>query len=170
MDDRAKPRRRFSLIDAMILVAATAVGLAAYRAVRPEVQLDFDSVVATTTLLTAWSWATVLLGLKRPRAAMRRLMSRPGHAACVVASLVSLPTALLFSLAYLVHHVMVRPPFDPASVVVVSSIATGPAISASWCIMALSRRWRSETDWIEWLGRVLATCWMLAFLAMAFLW
>jgi hypothetical protein len=166
-DDKA--RRRFTLLDAMVLVAATAIGLAACKTILPDVRRTEQASAAATILLAAWSWATLVLSMQRPRPSLRRRMSWPGHAACIAASLATVMTGL----AYLLHlakfeltgNSLVRIGEAP----LICSIAAAPAVLASWLTLALGRRWRREENWIGWLGRTLGIGWILVFLATWFL-
>ena len=79
-----RPKRRLTLLDVMILVAATAIALALARATVSPVQPDGEAIVVAWAFLTPLSWAVLLLRLKRPRPGLRRLTSRPGDAACLV--------------------------------------------------------------------------------------
>jgi hypothetical protein len=115
----ATPCRKFSLLDAMILVAGMALGFAFIGNPGPELRnftwrspLDglraFDDVNAegmilrgvhrllwlVTSWLTPglipWAFATILLRLRRPRPSLRRLVRQPGFAACLAVALLSL--------------------------------------------------------------------------------
>ena len=153
MDMGARHRRRFRVLHAMALIGATAIGLAAYRTVLAEMGGDGEAVSATAMLLMTWSWATTLFMLRRPRPALRRLMRRPGHAACVATSFLSLLAALLCLFEHVRYHVLGGSMLDTRGLFVVCSVATPLAILASWCTMAFTGPWRATTDWTEWLGR-----------------
>jgi hypothetical protein len=104
--DRSLLRRRFTVFDALVLIAATAVGLGWTRAtfdgnwfelkaqgiVQPSfiVQALWKWSDLAVPCLTVWTAALALLWLRRPREAVSRLSRRPGAVACaaVVASLV----------------------------------------------------------------------------------
>ena len=104
--------RRFGVADGLILVAATAIGLAASRAITPdeltlqatwEAGLDppqggwsllfivqFACIlidVAVIPSLAAWTIACLALRLRGPRPPWRRLARRPGMVACLAATL-----------------------------------------------------------------------------------
>lgn len=87
--------RKFTLLDAMILVAATAAGLAFLRLFLAEgrffqgapFQGQFTSYVlsgieAAYPFLTTWTFALVILRLRQLRPRFRRIVRQPGMAAC----------------------------------------------------------------------------------------
>jgi hypothetical protein len=114
------PCRKFSILDAMVLVAATAVGLAFLRAsvgdfselgarMQDSVRvlagpLDhwgawglaiYSTCVQAAALSIpfgwAWSVAILLLRLRRPRPRRRRLACQPGAIACYSAAITLVP-------------------------------------------------------------------------------
>ncbi len=105
---RLRPDRRFSLADAMVLVAATAAGFAISREGQRSLSALFvdggpgvDSlerlkpvlgplargIFAWGPVLTCWALALLALRLRPPRPARRRLFAPPGVAACFLATL-----------------------------------------------------------------------------------
>jgi hypothetical protein len=108
------PVRRFTLLDAMILVAATAIaipaiwsqidnewtdafvpsywdrvqgGWRAWPGVMPAVFIA-DVIELARPCLATWTLALLALRLRRPRPTRRRLLLRPGMVACVAAACV----------------------------------------------------------------------------------
>src|SRR5688500_16484157 len=103
--------RKFTVADSLILVGATAVGLAASRAITPG-ELTFQMVWESATnppqgvwsllsiaqftaelssfavvpSLATWTVACLLLRLTRPRPPWRRLSRQPGGMACLIAT------------------------------------------------------------------------------------
>jgi hypothetical protein len=94
--------RRFTISDALILVAATAVGLAGAQgleftrrlmayATRPELRTPERTIIAiwhgidlfVLPCLMAWTLALLALRLRRPRPGRVRLGRQPGMMACV---------------------------------------------------------------------------------------
>jgi hypothetical protein len=167
MEYREAAKRRFTLLDAMILVAATAIGLAAWRAARPGVQKRSEATVPVAILLAAWTWATLLVRHRPPRPPLRRLMSRPGDAGSVAAVLATVMTALASLLLY-AGHLFFRSGIglDAEDASIIGTAITAPAILASWLTLALGRRWRREIDWVGWMGRILGFAWLTAFVAL----
>jgi hypothetical protein len=100
---RAKAVRRFTLFDAIVLIAATAVGIAGMRCYwlsgntvslsRPEggwstasiVTILYDAASVSLPLLVAWTLAVFALRLRSPRPRLRQLAVQPGTAACIIA-------------------------------------------------------------------------------------
>jgi hypothetical protein len=103
---RTPQSRKCTLLDAMTLVAATAVGLSVVRTYTLDI-LNIDltpyplipsfllaiwvRIVALLPLPAIWSIAVFALGLRRPRPPLRRLVRRPGFVAtgavCLVAAI-----------------------------------------------------------------------------------
>jgi hypothetical protein len=177
--------RRFTILDGMVLVAATAAGLAVPPAFVPELDvlglpemvfevlsqpptlLDLLPVVAELVsylaipCLLAWTLATVALSLRRPRPPLRRLARRPGILACVMASAVFLLTgAVVFAIIAWTVPILTR-----HHVYVMWSIhgtvQGGLAVACCWATMLLSRVWWPEPTWLDRLGRLLGACWLV---------
>src|SRR5690242_18723380 len=97
------PRRRFTLLDGMTLIAATALAIAWERPFLPRIVQNFRRFTSWTawetweggvmTLMTLlpfvalWTLALILLRLRRPRPALRRLARQPGATACLTAAI-----------------------------------------------------------------------------------
>jgi hypothetical protein len=109
------PSRKLTLRDAMILVAATAIGLAAIRGAIPGVlhvlptsprvrflvprpALDVCLIILAAWPLPAmWTLALPVMRLCSPRPAWRRLARQPGVTACCAVAMASLLNALLIA-------------------------------------------------------------------------
>ena len=90
--------RNFSLLDAMVLIAATAVGLAIDRYYWSKVPLWAGpmrwplrgfiaaGIIFSAPLAGMFTIAVLALQLRRPRYRLRRLLRRPGTAACWAAT------------------------------------------------------------------------------------
>jgi hypothetical protein len=162
--------KRFTLSDAMILVAATAVGLAMARAYDPMfsgaphakfVKLAWG---APAGVVSAWGLAVIVLRLRRPRPRVRRLLRQPGMVACC---------ALVFALGIgavwpMAHRVIRNRPvlhglFDQLFNTIWNSAAyfVPWSIAAAWVTLTLSNRWRPVPDWVDRLGRVVGLYWCL---------
>jgi hypothetical protein len=98
---RTAPLRRFTVLDAMVLVAATGAGLTLLRLFLAEGMLFHGAFVRTLAtdiaqaanevafpFFLSWTPVVLALGLRRPRPRIRRLMRQPGIAACAAATLV----------------------------------------------------------------------------------
>jgi hypothetical protein len=169
MDDT---RRRFTIADGMILIAASAASM-----------VDLRPLLSDTALIFPWLWfalprlicaglafttALTAIRLRRPRPGREDLWCRPGWVACV-----SVAIGLAFgvvdatlSIAALIRQgptvtalVMAVDVFQavlfgaPAQVVV--------ALAAAWTVLALSGRWRSESGWIDRAGRAIGVYWIV---------
>jgi len=84
-------RRPFTILDAMILIAASAVGLALARAIIHDAPRLWPSptwvVQPVTYFLLTWTTAFIPLRLRSPRPPLGRLMLQPGMAACCAATI-----------------------------------------------------------------------------------
>jgi hypothetical protein len=180
-----KPERRFTLLDAMILVAATAVGIALSKAwpgpETYEVSLAIfgpkllrslgpvtHRIIASWPIVAIWTAALIALRLRRPRPASRRLFAPPGIAACVVALVVMLLKWLECGGYVVLHNDWVRNVRDisPLSLsrVILDATASpviGYGVAAVWASLALARRWRPEPGWIDRAGRVVGLLWIV---------
>ena len=100
------PPRRFTLIDAMVLIAATAVGIALVRhahwdmlrmtlnSLRQEPSFNYfvsfalwEMDRAFISVVTPWTIALLALGMRPPRPRLRLLARQPGTVACFSACL-----------------------------------------------------------------------------------
>ena len=96
--------------------------------------------------LIAFGTPTVLLmRLRRPRPAWRELFRQPGFVACL-----SVLSALLIvvDLSWL-------------GMLIPDWLSLGHAVTASWALLIVSRRWRSEAGWIDRLGRAIGVAWIV---------
>jgi glucan phosphoethanolaminetransferase (alkaline phosphatase superfamily) len=184
MDSLATPRmagRRFTLLDTMILVAATACGLGVDGALNALIRsangldsmdmlgslfgarkypvLAVLSMMMTMPVAAAWTLALVPLGLLRPRPRLRRLARQPGWMAACAFSL-----ALAFSSVVFVGLVAVIGPTQSIALIDVSpllAIIFAPAIGATWLSLIVGRRWRPERSWLDRSGRALGVFWIV---------
>jgi hypothetical protein len=179
--------RPFNLLDAIILVAATALGFAGMRLCReigiPYAYAErpiFRGFYTVSPLLAAWTVAVPFLALRGPRPRLRRLARQPGLAACVSAALVIVAEIAFPFLRYLVappgwrvysdrlHEILqimarvipAKNGYDYFFALLWVRIA-GYAVAAAWIILALSGGSRSQPSWIDRLGRILGTFWIV---------
>jgi len=173
--------RKFTLVDAMVLIAAIALAfvpirlvLVKYRGFPANLALADDARglglfvnemlfhLAFTLSLALW-----LLRLRKPRPVLRRIFRQPGMAAC---------TAALVSMIFILIRFMVSSvlSFEFCSVMLLawddpSSLLdrwTGPmswigiAVAVAWMSLWLSGAWRSEPSWIDRAGRGLGIYWV----------
>lgn len=180
--------RRLTVLDAMVLVAATAVGLAwtrltfhEWNELLPETGIIDESTTVqalwhwsdlAVPCLTSWSVGLSLLWLRRPRVAAGRLLRMPGAVACaaVMASLVS---TLLFSAAFYVS-LSAHPTtcgwfqrfpdwlYDLEDSFSRYARPNAHAVAVCWLILLFSRRWRAQPTWLDRTGRVVGLLWLIA--------
>jgi hypothetical protein len=167
--------RRFSLLDAMILIAATAAGLAFDRvawslfafwavATRGDRRdLAAKGIVLSVPIAAMWTVATLALQLRPPRDRLRRLLRRPGMAACCAATCgLAIGGGLMICA------------MRSASAGVTSDLVlgfglgyglptmAGSAVTAVWTLSMLAGGYRAASDWIDRLGRLVGLCWVMS--------
>lgn len=188
--ERRVPRapRRFSISDAAVMTAATAVGLAWYATADRDIVLahlaaawpggpDARRVVTTLAvdawfcwpMAFVWSLAALALSLRSPRPRLTRLMRQPGFvASCSVAVV-----GLLLVLPVLVADAALdfASPLTPWGHVTFdweTANAAGLAVAAGWVVSWLAGRWRPEPSWTDRMGRALGVYWVA--MVPAYLW
>jgi hypothetical protein len=158
--------RPFTIADAMILVAAVAIGLATARGT-----MDYPfwhrlgptkHAAPITGFLLVMTLAIVPIRLRRPRPSFRRLMRQPGMAACAAVLLVMGVDGGIWVL-YCWKHAYPLVQYLP-NFWQVNSGRIAPAVAAVWLGMFLSRRCRVEPGWIDRLGRAIGFGWLLGLL------
>jgi hypothetical protein len=178
----AAPRRCFTLLDAMVLVAATAVGLTLARPLSdepfplhhlkegllPGLAPLTRHVILGWSLVVTWTLALLVMGWGRSRLLKRRRFATPGFAACVVAvSMLGLEVA--FAASYWAIRGWMGPsPRVNDYLALLRSLKHGAfiapsigfAVAAWWMTMALSSRWRPARDWLDRSGRVVGALWI----------
>ncbi len=165
-------RRHFTLFDAMVLVAATAIGLAITRAFLQalptfvgKASLSRYQVAGASPCLATWSLALLVLAVRPPRPSYRRLARQPGIAACHASALGIAATVLLSLLDTTLPRMSVKGwPLFLVNLSFWSSPLIAPMISGAWLSMTLGGRWPPERNWIGILGRCLGGCWIVLFL------
>jgi hypothetical protein len=186
---RPTARRRFGLLDAMILVVASAgcfgwfrstsnqeVGWTFYSPVQPS-QFFQVSVIARVyfeifaAVLVSITLATLVMRFRRPRPTLSMLMRQPGLIATLTASI----SIVLFSGKQALVWV-VDSAFDPGRSLPMSNFqvlsnslplgnmaaVTGLIVLSAWLILWLGRRYRFERSWIDRLGRLVGLAWIAA--------
>jgi hypothetical protein len=179
--------RPFTVLDGMILVAATAVGIAWITRIEywPDwsdwFRLDtrrplFWAIVEEIVVVLSQFWALALalsaalacLRLRRPRPRLRQLAREPGFAACCVVLGMTCFYTLAIILAGLVQATSVS--WSHFHVGVVASVwravfreawlGFGPAVAAVWGFLVVSRTFRPQRNWIDRGGRLLGSYWI----------
>jgi hypothetical protein len=176
------PSRPFTLTDAMILIAATAIGLCAERTRTSYLQLDTQFALSNSefwldfacSLALSLTLALIPLRLLQPRPAWRRLRRQPG----LVVSLTSVLVVALWCLSRAPS--VLRASWRSIPWLKEAALADafdttfwpyfhGPAVAVAWMVLALSGRWCPEASWIDRLGRALGITWIGLFVASSIL-
>ena len=164
---RNTSERPFTIVDAMILIAATAVGLGVTRdwtepflmdmlrvyEVPPASGLVNTAEAVLTPITLYWTIAVVGIRLRRPRPSLRRLGRQPGLVACLA---VILATLIHFSLTryWVLFSGKARPGEVSTLLMNLSpSHLVAPGVAVAWMVLAVSSRWRPDPGWIDRLGR-----------------
>jgi hypothetical protein len=169
--------RKFRVSDAMILVAAFALGwvlargpTASYRHFwyegRPTTFVVKLCVAFMTDIVLTYPWAAtagiaiVILRLLPPRPPLRRVLRLPGSVACLVASL-----CLPFALGHLAREL-----YQPWTTIDPDlaqrwfwrnyAQKCAMAVLGAWLALALIGRWQAERDWIDRAGRAVGVYWI----------
>jgi hypothetical protein len=174
---RSVPPRRFTLRDAIVLVAATAVGFAWIRKNWGASINNFDGLgdwfdaasEMLMALLKCWTVAALGLRLLRPRPPLHRLLRQPGAAACGAATIVIGIDFVGFLIIYSARarswpwpqffmriwedYTSMQPDAEPFA----------DSVAIAWALLGLSRRWRPEPSWIDRMGRGVGTLWIILF-------
>jgi len=159
-------RRRFTILDAMVMAAATAVGLAYLRAVLPAgwwwnpgispprrtLAITFGTI---SCLSTPWMIAILYLRLRRPRAQLRRLTRQPGVMACCAALAAMIPALIHVALYATFRESYSWSKWTIDAAWICAHELSGGSVAGAWLALALSGRWRAEPDWIDRFGGLL---------------
>ena len=171
--------RRFSILDAMTLVVASALAFALIRPVMLDEPVGLPAwgrwLTASVGVLVTWTPTVLWLRLRHPRPPLRRLARQPGFAASVVGTGILALGALATGLLALLRTarqgmgvrggMLLRTP-DPlwwVGVVLHFAAVVGPAVLAAWLILALSGRRRPARGWLDRLGRLIGLAWIVLF-------
>jgi hypothetical protein len=164
--------RRFTLLDAMILIGATAVGFAGARAgvwcvssfyafLNPDPRwLRFHTgEMYASAFLTVFSFALLAVACRGRLGNLRRSLQQPGTAACAVSAFTVLSLLLAKALWASANRALA---LHPAWWADIGSWGphVGGAIAAAWLVLAGCGLWRRTSDWVEWAGRGVGAGWI----------
>jgi hypothetical protein len=162
------PKRYFTLVDVVILIAATAGGLALLRPALDDLKFlggwdwaematsFFYGLLYAPPLLIAWSVGTLALSLRQPRPPLRILARSPGFVinTAVVAGL------LLAFFDYLTQT-RVNPPSYMHVLTLDVPFAVRNSVIGSMVALALFHRLRPRSVWTDWLGWAMGLLWIV---------
>lgn len=163
--------RRPSILDAMILTAATAVAFYLMRLCWPRTMGFSPHAVrewAGATIgvsLLPWTLTFLAIRLLPPRPRVERLMCQPGMAACAAAAIVifyGLTCRIVVDIGYRVQFPERRHGIAEflRNFWYIYGLPVGPAVAVVWLGLLLGGRWRPERGWIDRLGRTLGILWI----------
>lgn len=172
--------RAFTLLDAMVLVAAVAAGFGAVRgwivlrswmpqndngSLPPRLSGYRDAYAAYRLALLPVTMAVLPLSLRRPRPPLRELWGRHGTVVPIVVALTILACLLdergfPFAVGY--YYLYASPAQRLFHVVneAVSISRAATAVVVAWSALALAGCWKPEASWVGRLGRVLGFAWV----------
>jgi hypothetical protein len=176
-------RRRFTLADAMLLVAATTPGMILLRIAvgfnlfardpSPRVPPGRDFVeflsLAVACVLLSLSPAVLVLTARLPEPTRRDVIGGPGFVACLAAMV-----ALVFPLAYFAvgvafsHGIVNNITLYYNNMVGRWVHVAGPMITGAWLALALVGRWQVKPIWTDRLGCVIGACCVLLYVYVEF--
>jgi hypothetical protein len=175
-------RRTFTVFDAIVLVGAVAVPLPAIReAFRLAKMFNWMKIdgkdylinfVAFTgsSFLAAFTIALVLLAFRRPKPTIRRVLMQPGLVACIAATAgMGYNAILALSRAHFHYHPLnlsVSTSLWSDWIVYQQGIASaggGSTVLGAWLVLAISRTWAAQSNWLDRAGRILGFCWIFAY-------
>jgi hypothetical protein len=113
--------------------------------------------------LVPWTFAVLLMNLRRPRPRLWVLARQPGAVACGTAAVMlvleaaSLPMTLS-PMGGLNSPLLAASWYWPTSV--------GAAVFVSWLILGFRGRWRVGSDWLSRAGAFVGLCWIALFPAL----
>jgi len=171
-------KRNVTLIDVVVLGAATAAGFAVFRALRIDLAMhsrpvgeSWPSRMADQALLSivpfliTWTLAFPFIRLRAPRPPLRRLARQPGIAGCTAASVGIIYELTWMALIARKHGLQLA--INRGLVPAYSGFLrlTGDLVSlwvaAAWMVLALGGWWRAEPRWVDRLGRLLCLAWIV---------
>ncbi|WP_435008512.1 hypothetical protein P12x_005719 [Tundrisphaera lichenicola] len=175
---RSRPIRPLTLMDVMVLVAATAAAFAMERffegkvGVRATLNLPGDWlqrlwVGMPTYLAVSWSLALIPLRWAGLRPSTSRIARQPGMVACV-ATIGAMILGIGLNAAQAAMTLSVDQPgmtytYSPNYYWYGGTGMIGPVVTGAWVALALGGRWSPERSWIDRLGRLLGAYWVISF-------
>lgn len=175
-------QRHLTTRDALVLIAATALGLLgsvsiyngpfysgnSYLAFDIRYLRRWDSILSyldhysfvASPCLMAWTFALSVLALDQRRSPLKRIARQPGVVACWAVSL-SLSIAVLLEAMSWLHRGAEFADFMDWGLPSAFRPA-GCSVVSAWVIGAASRTLRLEPNWLDRLGRLFGVLWIIA--------
>jgi hypothetical protein len=162
--------RKFSLLDAMVVIAATAAGLAIDRIAWLDIIRWGDPnlksfrgftilvIILSVPVAAMWTTATLVLQLRHPRYRLRRLVRRPGMAACCAAT-----SALAIDGGLAVCAMLGTSGDFTSRLILVYGLPmmAGGGVTTVWALSMMAGQYRVSSDWSERLGRLVEFYWVM---------
>jgi hypothetical protein len=175
MDRRGLSRRRFTLRDPTILIAATAVGLWLGR----TYLLNEPDVFGPGVSLTWWIWVAVVwavlmpvqlgllaVSLLTPRPRLRRLARQPGFVAGVAVAVAFASNVLYATSNFKASIARGSNPIPTRihnNIIAISApYRLAPFVLLAWTMVRLQGPCRRSHDWVERSARFLGGVWVIA--------
>lgn len=166
--------RPFTIADGMILVVATASGLALARA-GPTEWMNWAGtgwfgkvrrlLHGQATLFAAMmSLGLIAVRLRRPRPRLIRVMRQPGMAASCAAAVALIVTAWAWTWFDVITSGGWSAKESIARYSRIHGAKFGPAVAAAWLGLLIAGRWRPERSWIDRAGIALGLFWLVSLL------
>ena len=175
MDNRPP---RFTLADILLLVVATALGLAGlrilhglnfftaegYRGAPPSRMVVERIAVYSSPVLIAWTLLVLLYTLRRPWPSLRQAVGQPGFVACVAVASALIDATIYFAARAFTDDSL-QPPISMyyfnASVTLIET--AGLLIVGSWLALGLAKRRRPGPTWTDRFGCLVGLYWLIVF-------
>lgn len=193
MNGRPPARRRLTMLDLMLMVAAAALALAGFQFAVTHVfpgWLDYsrwprwignptprailymlsDATAPLIPLAGAWTGLLLVLRMLPPRPPWRRIWRQPGMVACLAASFAITWAGAAAGLLLGIGRLFLTFQHDGLTFAQSWMVGhvfplAGVAVASAWMPMRLSRRWPPPADWIDRAGRIVGVLWMTIGLA-----
>ena len=176
------PRRRFMLVDLVILVAASAVGMGIGRLSDSEALSDYlgdlllirnwvRASIWLSAAIVASSGAVLIARCVSPRPSFRQAIRQPGILACLLVLADWLATSSLHEAHNALSGLVKSHPFVPSFFGQMFMIHfTGKSVVVGWVTLAIVGEWRPALDWVDRAGRVVGVVTILLGLASMLCW
>jgi hypothetical protein len=162
--------RKFTVLDAMVMLMFTAAGLALSRFVYAGLSILYPrdlletihgarwgvALILPVPCVFLWTLGLIVLRMRLPRPSRRRVLRQPGFVANLGVLIGSVVGALPFAVPSWSWH-----RFSAIGLATMSAEVIGASVASALAILALSGRWKSERSWLDRAGRALAIYWII---------